>query len=204
MTSNFFITGFLSGAALIIAIGAQNSFVLRQGIRREHVLPIVLVCAGADALLIAAGIAGLGALITSAPYVLNVTRYGGSAFLLGYGLVAARRALHPHLLTVDSDTGTSLGAAMATCLAFTFLNPHVYLDTVILLGALANQCGGSGRWVFGGGAAAASFVWFFALGYGARLLGPLFSKAGAWRVLDSLIAVIMFGLGITLLLGNAV
>lgn len=93
---------------------------------------------------------------------------------------------------------------MATCLAFTFLNPHVYLDTVILLGALANQCGDSGRWMFGGGAAAASFAWFFALGYGARLLGPLFSKAGAWRVLDSLIAMIMFGLGITLLMGNAV
>lgn len=197
------ITGFLSGAALIIAIGAQNSFVLRQGIRREHVLPIVLVCAGADALLIAAGIAGLGALIQSVPLVLNVTRYGGAAFLVAYGLIAARRALHPHPLTVDSGGDTSLGAAIATCLAFTFLNPHVYLDTVILLGSLANQCGDNGRWVFGGGAITASFVWFFALGYGARLLGPLFSNAGAWRVLDSLIAVIMFGLGIMLLRGSS-
>ena len=115
------LAGFLSGAALIIAIGAQNSFVLRQGLRREHVLPIVLVCAGADALLIAAGIAGLGALIQSVPFALEVTRYGGAAFLLAYGLVAARRALRPHLLTVDSGVGTSLGAAMATCLAFTFL-----------------------------------------------------------------------------------
>lgn len=193
------IAGFLSGAALIVAIGAQNSFVLRQGIRREHVLPIVLVCAGADALLIAAGIAGLGALIQSLPAVLAVTRYGGAAFLLAYGLVAARHALQPHRLTVDSDAGTPLGAAMAACLAFTFLNPHVYLDTVILLGSLANQCGARGRWVFGGGAATASFVWFFSLGYGARLLGPLFGKAGAWRILDALIAVIMFGLGITLL-----
>lgn len=196
------ITGFLSGAALIIAIGAQNSFVLRQGIRREHVLPIVLVCAGADTLLIVAGIAGLGAVIQSASYLLVVARYGGAAFLVAYGVVAARRAVYPHTLTVDSGVGTSLGAAMATCFAFTFLNPHVYLDTVILLGSLANQCGERGRWIFGTGAAAASFVWFFSLGYGARLLGPLFSRAIAWRVLDSLIAVTMFGLGIALLLGT--
>jgi len=193
--------GFLSGAALIIAIGAQNSFVLRQGIRREHVLPVVLVCAGADALLIVAGVAGLGALIQSMPIVLDVARYGGAAFLAAYGLAAARRALQPHEMTVDSGVRTSLGAAMTTCLAFTFLNPHVYLDTVILLGSLASQRGDSGRWVFGVGAVAASFVWFFALGYGARLLGPLFSKPMAWRVLDSLIALIMLGLGITLLAG---
>ncbi len=197
-----FIAGFLSGAALIIAIGAQNSFVLRQGIRHEHVLSIVLVCACADALLIAAGIAGLGTLIKSVPLVLDVTRYGGAAFLLIYGLIAARRALQPHLLKVDSGVGTSFGAAIATCLAFTFLNPHVYLDTVVLLGSLANQYGDRGRWVFGGGATAASFAWFFALGYGARLLGPLFSKSIAWRVLDSLIAFIMLGLGITLLVGK--
>jgi L-lysine exporter family protein LysE/ArgO len=197
-----FITGFLSGAALIIAIGAQNSFVLRQGIRREHVLPIVLVCAGADALLIAAGIIGLGALIQSVPYLLNIARYGGAAFLVAYGVIATRRAVHPQMLTVDSGVGTSLGAAMATCYAFTFLNPHVYLDTVILLGSLANQCGVRGRWMFGAGAATASFVWFFSLGYGARLLSPLFNKASAWRVLDSLIAVTMFGLGISLFLGT--
>ncbi len=197
-----FMAGFLSGAALIIAIGAQNSFVLRQGIRREHVLPIVLVCSSADVLLIAAGITGLGALIQAVPLLLDATRYGGSAFLIAYGLLAARRALQPQQLTVDSSIGTSLGAAMVTCLAFTFLNPHVYLDTVILLGSLANQCGDRGRWVFGAGAAAASFIWFFALGYGARLLGPLFRKPSAWRVLDSLIAVIMLGLGLMLLLGE--
>jgi L-lysine exporter family protein LysE/ArgO len=195
------IAGFLSGAALIIAIGAQNSFVLRQGIRCEHVLPVVLVCASADALLIAVGIAGLGALIQSIPVLLDVTRYGGSAFLVAYGLAAARRALRPHALTVDASVGTSLGAAMATCFAFTFLNPHVYLDTVILLGSLASQRGNSGRWVFGGGAAVASFVWFFALGYGARLLGPVFVKRIAWRVLDWLIALIMLGLGVALLVG---
>jgi L-lysine exporter family protein LysE/ArgO len=195
------IAGFLSGAALIIAIGAQNSFVLRQGIRREHVLPVVLVCASADALLIVLGIAGLGALIQRLPIALDIARYGGAAFLLAYGVAAARRALQAHDLLVDSGVGTSLKPAMATCLAFTFLNPHVYLDTVILLGSLASQRGDSGRWVFGGGAATASFVWFFALGYGARLLGPLFARPIAWRVLDSLIALIMWALGLGLLLG---
>ncbi len=193
------IAGFLSGAALIIAIGAQNAFVLRQGLRREHVLPIVLVCAGADALLIAAGVAGLGALVQSTPGALHLVRYGGAAFLLAYGLAAARRALQAHELRVDSGVGASLGVAMTTCLAFTFLNPHVYLDTVILLGSLATQRGEPGRWVFAGAAATASFVWFFGLGYGARLLGPMFSKPGAWRVLDALIALIMLGLGMLLL-----
>ena len=193
------LAGFLSGAALIIAIGAQNAFVLRQGIRREHVLAVVLICAGADALLIAAGIAGLGALIQALPTALVAARYGGAAFLLGYGLIAVRRALQAQRLTVDSAVGTSLGSAMATCLAFTFLNPHVYLDTVILLGSLASQRGVNGRWVFGAGAAMASFVWFFTLGYGARLLGPLFAKPVAWRVLDALIALIMFALAGSLL-----
>ena len=195
------IAGFLCGLALITAIGAQNSFVLRQGIRREHVLPIVLVCASADALLIVAGVAGLGALIQSMPVVLSLARYGGAAFLLLYGLAAAQRVRRPRELTVNSEVGTALGAAMLTCLTFTFLNPHVYLDTVILLGSLANQRGEGARWVFAAGAASASFAWFFAVGYGARLLGPIFSRAVAWLVLDSLIALIMFGLGVALLVG---
>lgn len=196
------VAGFLSGAVLIIAIGAQNAFVLRLGIRREHVLPVVLICASADALLIAAGIAGLGALIQSAPLVLDIARYGGAAFLLAYGVAAARRALRPQQLSVDADIATPLRTAIATCLAFTFLNPHVYLDTVILLGSLANQRGEAGRWTFWLGAASASFTWFFALGYGARFLAPLFSRAIAWRLLDSLIALIMFGLGLSLLAGK--
>ena len=194
------IAGFLSGAALIIAIGAQNAFVLRQGIRREHVLPIVLICAGADALLIAAGVAGLGLLIQTTPAILTLARYGGAAFLLAYGMGAARRALQPHQLTLDGAAQTRLGSAVTSCLALTFLNPHVYLDTVILLGSLASQRGDGGRWTFAAGAATSSFVWFFALGYGARLLAPLFAKPVAWRVLDSLIALIMLGLGLTLLL----
>lgn len=195
------IAGFVAGAALIIAIGAQNAFVLRQGIRREHVLPIVLVCASADALLIAAGVTGLGALIESVPLVLIVARYGGAAFLLGYAMTAARRAMQGQRLAVDANAGVSLGCAMATCLTFTFLNPHVYLDTVILLGSLASQRDDSGRWAFGGGAAGASFVWFFALGFGAQRLGPLFGNRLAWRVLDTLIALIMSGLAVVLLLG---
>ena len=196
-----FIAGFLAGAALIIAIGAQNAFVLRQGIRREHVLPIVLVCAGADALLIAAGLVGLGALIQSAPVLLGAARYGGAAFLILYGAMAAQRALRLEKLVVDPSVGTLLGAAMAACLAFTFLNPHVYLDTVILLGSLANQRSGAGRWAFASGAATASFAWFAGLGYGARFLAPLFTNPLAWRALNSMIALIMWGLGIALFLG---
>ncbi len=198
MTADF-IAGFLAGAALIVAIGAQNAFVLRQGIRREHVAPIVVVCAGADALLIAAGVAGFGALIRSAPSLLTAARYGGALFLLLYGAMAARRALRPQTMKVDPSVGASLGAAMAACLAFTFLNPHVYLDTVILLGSLASQRPGDGRWAFASGAVAASFAWFLGLGYGARLLAPLFMNPVAWRVLNSLIALIMWGLGIALL-----
>lgn len=196
---NSLIAGFLSGAALIIAIGAQNAFVLRQGIRREHVLPIVLICASADALLILLGIVGLGALFQSAPMFMTAARYGGAALLFAYGLLAAKRAFHVERLAVHANIGISLQAALATCLAFTLLNPHVYLDTVILLGSLANQHGEGGRWWFGAGAIAASFAWFFSLGYGARLLAPVFSKPLAWRILDSLIALTMIGLGAALL-----
>ena len=193
------IAGFLSGAVLIVAIGAQNSYVLRQGVRREHILPLVLVCASADALLIVAGVAGLGAAIQAQPAFLDLARYGGAAFLLLYGLASARRALAPEQLILDAGTRLPLGVALATCLGFTFLNPHVYLDTVILLGSLASQRQ-EGKWIFAAGAAGASFVWFFALGYGARFLAPLFAKPFSWRVLDSLISITMFGLGGMLIL----
>ncbi|MBK1681097.1 LysE/ArgO family amino acid transporter [Rhodocyclus tenuis] len=194
------IAGFVSGAVLIVAIGAQNSYVLRQGIRRQHVLPLVLLCAGADALLIAAGIAGLGALIETQAVFLSIARYAGAAFLFAYALVSARRAFTGERLEVDAEGSVRLRTALATSLGFTFLNPHVYLDTVILLGSLASQHG-DGRWLFGAGAAGASCVWFFALGYGARLLAPLFARAVAWRILDSLISLTMFALGLSLLLG---
>lgn len=194
-----FIAGFLSGLVLIVAIGAQNAFVLRQGLRREHLLPIALICAASDALLVAAGIAGLGVLIQANPALLSVARYGGAAFLLGYGAVAARRAWKGEHMTVKDRQPLSRAAAITTCLAFTFLNPHVYLDTVVLLGSLANQHGETGRWVFGAGAASASFVWFFGLAYGARVLTPIFANPRAWRILDTIIALVMVGLALSLL-----
>lgn len=199
-----FLAGFLACMALIVAIGAQNSFVLQQGIRREHLLPITLICALSDALLIGAGIAGLGALIQSSPAVLTLARYGGAAFLLIYGGLAARRAWHGERLHVEAGPPVPLAPAVATCLGFTFLNPHVYLDTVVLLGGLANQHGEQGRWVFGAGSAAASLLWFFALAYGARVLAPLFDRALAWRVLDAAMALVMFALALSLLQGNGV
>jgi L-lysine exporter family protein LysE/ArgO len=192
--------GFVTGLSLIVAIGAQNAFVLRQGIRNEHVLPVVILCAVSDLVLIVAGIAGLGALINAHPQLLNVTRYGGAAFLVGYGLLAARRAVHPATLIPSDAAPARLTSVLLTCLALTFLNPHVYLDTVVLLGSLAAQQG-EARWLFGAGAAAASVVWFFSLGFGARRLAGLFAKATTWRVLDGLIALTMITLGISLALG---
>ena len=194
-----FLAGFLSGLALIVAIGAQNSFVLRQALRREHRLPIAVICAGTDALLIGAGVAGLGVLIQNNATLLNVARYGGALFLFVYGALAARRAWAGEQLSIDEQEAMPLLTAIAACLGFTFLNPHVYLDTVVLLGALANQQGEDGRWLFGGGAALASLLWFGVLAYGASYLAPLFRKQGAWRVLDSLIALVMLGLAVRLL-----
>ncbi|NMG43625.1 LysE family transporter [Aromatoleum toluvorans] len=199
-----FLAGFLACMALIVAIGAQNSFVLQQGIRREHLLPITLICALSDALLIGAGIAGLGALIQSSPVVLTIARYGGAAFLLVYGALAARRAWQGERLHVQAGAPVPLATAVATCLGFTFLNPHVYLDTVILLGGLANQHGEHGRWAFGAGSATASLLWFFALAYGARVLAPIFDRPVAWRVLDAAMALVMFALAASLLQGEGV
>jgi L-lysine exporter family protein LysE/ArgO len=189
--------GFATAISLIAAIGAQNAFVLRQGIRNEHVLPVVTLCATADLVLILAGIAGVGALITAHPNLTAIARYGGAAFLICYGLLAARRALRPGVLKPADAAPAKLSAVLLTCLALTFLNPHVYLDTVVLLGTLANQQDG-GRWLFGAGAATASAVWFFGLGFGARRLAGLFAKPGTWRILDALIAVTMLALGISL------
>lgn len=193
--------GFATGAALIMAIGSQNAFILRQGLRREHVLPLVAFCALSDALLIFAGIGGAGAVIRGNTLLLDITRYGGALFLASYGLLAARRAWVGGHMQLQSQSGTTLKAALAACFAFTFLNPHVYLDTVVLVGSVANQQGVGARWWFGAGAAAASVVWFSSLGYGARLLAPWFEKDVAWRVLDSLIAVVMLLLAASLLLG---
>lgn len=193
-----FLEGFLTSAALIVAIGAQNAFVLRQGLKREHVLAVVLVCGLSDVLLIALGVAGLGTLVQASPLLLAVARWGGAAFLVVYGAQAARRAWAGEQLAMESTAPLSLKAALAACLGFTYLNPHCWLDTVVLLGAISARQPDGGRWVFGAGACSASVVWFFALGYGARLLGPLFTRVLAWRVLDAAIALVMWSIAVSL------
>lgn len=193
------LSGFLLGASLIIAIGAQNAFILRQGLLREHVFVLSLICALSDALLITAGVAGLGTLIAQSPTLISVVTLGGAAFLFWYALVAFRRAFHPEVLKAANAGNGNLKVAIGTVLALTFLNPHVYLDTVVLLGGLSARFEGANRAAYGAGAALASFIWFFGLGYGARLLQPIFAKPAAWRVLDVLIGLVMAGIGLSLL-----
>ncbi|MFB6610113.1 LysE/ArgO family amino acid transporter [Agromyces sp. NPDC056379] len=233
------LAGFGLGLSLIVAIGAQNVFVLRQGIRREHVFAVAAICALSDLALIIVGVSGIGAVLTAVPWLVDVIRWAGAAFLVAYGLLAARRAIRPsgetleaasaerEVETAEADAAglvdgragtpaapanpaasvsttltrrsTGLAAAVLTCLALTWLNPHVYLDTVFLLGSVANTHG-DGRWAFAVGAGIASIVWFFGLAYGARLLGGVLSSPRAWRVLDAIIAVVMVGLGVMLVL----
>ncbi|MES2098392.1 MAG: LysE/ArgO family amino acid transporter [Pseudomonadota bacterium] len=197
-----FFKGFATSGALIVAIGAQNAFVLRCGLKREHVLAVVLVCALSDALLIGLGVAGLGSLVQRSPALLTIARYGGAAFLLAYGLLAARRALHTESMTAATGAPLSLRAAIAACLAFTWLNPHCWLDTVVLLGSIASQQPVGSRTWFGIGATAASIVWFFGLGFGARALRGVFARPIAWKVLDAVIALVMWGIAASLLLGG--
>lgn len=228
------------GLSLIVAIGAQNLFVLRQGIRREHVLIVALVCAASDAVLIAVGVSGLGLVLEAAPWASGVARWTGAAFLLGYALLAARRAWRPgNAPAVDatsardvvpvtpngadeatdgggvvqmsrpappaaSPAATARGsrtAALLTCLALTWLNPHVYLDTVFLLGSVANAHGAT-RWWFAAGAIMASAAWFFSLASGARLLARLFASLVAWRILDGAIALAMALIAVRLIVGS--
>jgi L-lysine exporter family protein LysE/ArgO len=188
------------GLSLIIAIGAQNAFVLRQGLRREHVMLVVAICAISDLVLIAIGIGGGGLLFTAVPWLVEVVRWVGAAFLLVYGLLAARRALRPSRLDPAAAGAPSAPSGLAvavTCIALTWLNPHVYLDTVVLLGSIASTHGDA-RWAFGAGAGLGSILWFSTLGFGARLLGPLFARPVAWRVLDAIIAVVMLALAVSL------
>ncbi|MFC9913500.1 LysE/ArgO family amino acid transporter [Streptomyces sp. NPDC059862] len=195
--------GFGTGLSLIVAIGAQNAFVLRQGVRREAVLAVVAICALSDALLIALGVGGVGAVVVAWPGALTVVGWIGGAFLLGYGALAARRALKPgaEALRAEGEAAGSRRRAVLTCLAMTWLNPHVYLDTVFLLGSVAADQGPL-RWTFGVGAAVASLCWFTALGFGARLLGRWLARPAAWRVLDGLLAATMLVLGVTLIAGS--
>lgn len=236
-----FASGLGLGLSLIVAIGAQNVFVLRQGIRREYVLTVVLVCALSDAALIAAGVAGLGALVQSTPWLIVVARWAGGILLVGYGLLAARRAWAGTGQGLQVDDGMALtlvidqesapppaaetgpdapptrrlskllprsgprttrsgaGGVILTTLALTWLNPHVYLDTVLLIGSIASTYGAA-RWVFGAGAMVASLLWFVALGFGAGYLGRWLRTPRAWRVLDAIIAVIMIVLGVGLVI----
>ena len=198
MVLSVFLTGLGSAAALIVAIGAQNAFVLRQGLRREHVLAVVAICVASDAVLIAAGVAGIGTLVKAAPLALQIVRWAGFAFLLGYADFAAIRAVRPGTLTAATAGGGPLTAAIGTCLAITWLNPHVYLDTILLLGSLSATHGDPGRWVFGAGAATASLLWFGVLGFGARFAAPLFARPMSWRILDAGIAVLMVVLAVLL------
>jgi len=191
-----FLKGFATSAALIVAIGAQSTFVLRCGLRREH----VLVCALSDALLITLGVAGLGALVQANPRLVLLARYGGALFLVVYGALAARRALHRESLTARDEAQLTLSAAIAACLAFTYLNPHCWLDTVVLLGAIASPLPAPQRAWFGIGATSASFAWFFALGFGARLLRGVFARPLAWKILDAAIALVMWAIALSLIL----
>ena len=197
------LSGLGFGLSLIVAIGAQNAFVLRQGLRREHVLPVVVICALSDALLIALGVGGLGSLLQLVPWLLVVVRLGGAAFLIVYGILAARRAFRPAaLVATDDGRRTPPWTAVATVLALTWLNPHVYLDTIVLLGSIA-ATQGDDRWWFGLGAVVASILWFTALGFGARYLRPLFATPVSWRILDGVIAIVMIAIAVSLLLGLA-
>lgn len=195
------LAGLGSGLSLIVAIGAQNAFVLRQGIRREHVLGVVVLCALSDAVLIFAGVAGVGALVSTAPWVLVAARWAGAIFLVVYAALALKRAIRPAALTAGSATGGSRTGSLATAAALTWLNPHVYLDTMVLLGTIANAQGDPGRWAFGAGAVLGSFLWFPLLGFGARLLAGFFARPASWRVLDCLVAAVMLLVAVGLLAG---
>jgi len=195
------LSGLALGASLIVAIGAQNAFILRQGLVRSHVFVLCLICALSDALLIAAGVGGLGTIVSRSPALISVVTLAGAVFLGTYAFLAFRRAAKPGTMVAGAPEAMGLKTAVLTCLAFTFLNPHVYLDTVVLLGSLSAAFEGAERVAYGVGAAVASFLWFFGLGYGARFLAPLFARPAAWRVLDVVIGVVMGLLALGLLLG---
>lgn len=198
MTSDF-LPGFALGFSLILAIGAQNAFVLRQGLRKEHVFWICLTCAASDAALIAAGVTGIGAITRMLPWFEPAMRYGGAAFLTWYGarsLLSAWRG--GSALDTGQAEGASLRRSLLIVLALTWLNPHVYLDTVLLIGSISSQY--DDRLSFALGAMTASFVFFFSLGYGASLLAPLFARPTAWRILDLIIGIVMWAIALKLLL----
>lgn len=192
------VAGFALGLSLILAIGAQNAFVLRQGLRREHVFAVCLTCALSDAILIACGVAGFGYLATALPWFAPLMRYGGAAFLIVYGALSLKKAFGPSdSLAAAGAEPTPLGRTLLTVLAFTWLNPHVYLDTVVLVGSIAAQY--DSRLAFGLGAMASSFFFFFSLGYGARVLAPLFARPRTWQVFEIGVGLVMWAIAAKLL-----
>ena len=195
------LTGLVTGLSLIVAIGAQNAFVLRQGLARQHVGIVVAICALADVVLIVAGVAGIGRIVERAPAALDVVRWLGVAFLTWYGVSSLLRARHAEALEASQERALTRRGAAVRATALTFLNPHVYLDTVLLLGSVAAHQGPTGRWWFALGACVASVAWFTGLGYGARLLSPLLRKRRAWQVLDVLIGLTMLAIAAGLALG---
>jgi L-lysine exporter family protein LysE/ArgO len=192
------LTGLLTGLSLIVAIGAQNAYVLRQGLARDRVGVVVAICAASDVLLIVAGVAGVGVLVENAGWALDAIRWLGVAFLTAYGVMSLWRARSPEALRAADAPASSLGGVAARALALTWLNPHVYLDTVLLLGSLAASHGPGGRWWFAIGAGLASVAWFLGLGYGARLVSPLLARPRAWQVLDVLIGLTMLTIAVSL------
>lgn len=195
-----FIQGMGVGGSLIVAVGAQNAFVLKQGIRRSHPLPIAILCSLIDAVMISAGVLGLGHLITEFPLIKHLASFGGAAFLIWYGANALRSSFQPQGMDLDHAKGAdSLRTAILTTLAISLLNPHLYLDTVVLLGSISTQFAENVRLWFGAGAIVSSIIWFFSLSFGARLLGPVFEKPQAWCYLDRFICLTMWTIAAALL-----
>ncbi|MCW2856021.1 MAG: amino acid transporter [Marmoricola sp.] len=202
------VAGFLTGGSLIVAIGAQNAYVLRQGLTRSHTAAVVALCSVSDVILIAAGVAGVGTVVTHAGWVVDAVTWFGVAFLLWYAAASFRRALHPAALSTGAGAAAlePRGRVLGRAAALTWLNPHVYLDTVLLIGSIAathDATGGilDGRWVFAAGAASASIVWFTSLGFGARKLAPLLARPRAWQVLELVVAATMVTVAANLALG---
>lgn len=192
------LTGLFTGLSLIVAIGAQNAFVLRQGLSREHIGTVILICIAGDVLLINAGVAGVGAVVQSHPAVLTACRWLGAAYLVWFGVRSLLAARQPSSLGTGAPTAR--GSVAAVALTITFLNPHVYLDTVLMLGNIANQQGAGDRWWFAAGACLGSVAWFTLIGYGARYAARWMSRPGTWRVLDVLVAVTMLTVAVLLIL----
>ena len=193
-----YLQGFGAGGGLIVAIGAQNAFVLSQGVQKNHHLTIALICILCDAILISAGVAGFGTIVSADPVFSQWVALGGACFLIFYGLKSFRSALRGGRLETSGQTMGSLRAAIAATLAVTLLNPHVYLDTVILLGGISGNFQGNGRFLFGAGAVSASAVWFVCLSLGGRMMAPLFRKPLSWRILDSLVCLTMWTIALSL------